>query len=249
MSVRVSRTSAVLAHGRRPAVVSRAARISRQAIYRPIYPPARSWSREGPPRWRRDRRGRQGEPDRRHPDGRRTRVPGAGGGGEPQTSSADHASPQLLQPARSLDRRRRPGFLRVTRPDELWHMEMTRVRAPGQPDVDRGSGRLSDISVGTMRRWIRQDDVDDGVKDGRTTAEQSELVHLRREKRRFEMENEILRRAAVRSGPRTPPVRLHSVRSPPMPGQAHGGSQRCGALHRCRGRRSRTCSLPYIESP
>jgi transposase InsO family protein len=30
-------------------------------------------------------------------------------------------------PVRGLDRRRRPGFFRVTRPDELWHMDMTTV--------------------------------------------------------------------------------------------------------------------------
>ena len=34
---------------------------------------------------------------------------------------------QLLQPTRSSDRRRRPGFFRVTRPNELWHMDMTKV--------------------------------------------------------------------------------------------------------------------------
>ena len=54
-----------------------------------------------------------------------------------------------------------------------------------------------DISVESVRRWMRQADIDDGIKDGLTTAEQSELVQLRREKRRLEMENEILRRAAA----------------------------------------------------
>lgn len=34
---------------------------------------------------------------------------------------------KLLQPARGGGRRRRPGFFRVTRPDELWHMDMTKV--------------------------------------------------------------------------------------------------------------------------
>jgi len=33
--------------------------------------------------------------------------------------------------------------------------------------------------------------------DGQTSAEQNELVQQRREKRRLEMENEILRRAAA----------------------------------------------------
>src|SRR5680860_1135755 len=37
-----------------------------------------------------------------------------------------------------------------------------------------------DISVESVRRWTRQADIDDGIKDGLTTAEQSELVQLRR---------------------------------------------------------------------
>ena len=53
------------------------------------------------------------------------------------------------------------------------------------------------ISVESVRRWVRQADIDDGVVDGPTSSEQSELVRLRREKRRLEMENEILRRAAA----------------------------------------------------
>ena len=38
-----------------------------------------------------------------------------------------------------------------------------------------------DISVSTLHRWMHQADVDDGVKDGLTSAEQAEIVHLRRE--------------------------------------------------------------------
>ena len=54
-----------------------------------------------------------------------------------------------------------------------------------------------DVSVESVQRWMRQAGIDDGVRDGLTTAEQSELVQLRREKRRLEMESEILRRAAA----------------------------------------------------
>ena len=54
-----------------------------------------------------------------------------------------------------------------------------------------------DVSVESVRRWMRQADIDDGVKDGLTTAEQADVVRLRRENRRLEMENEILRRAAA----------------------------------------------------
>jgi transposase len=54
-----------------------------------------------------------------------------------------------------------------------------------------------DVSVESVHRWMRQADIDDGVRDGLTTAEQQEVVRLRRENRRLEMENEILRRAAA----------------------------------------------------
>lgn len=50
------------------------------------------------------------------------------------------------------------------------------------------------ISVESVRRWIRQAEIGDGISDGITTAEQNEPVQLRREKRRLEMENETLRR-------------------------------------------------------
>jgi len=54
-----------------------------------------------------------------------------------------------------------------------------------------------DVSVESVRRWMQQADIDDGIKDGLTSAEQAEIVQLRRDKRRLEMENEILRRAAA----------------------------------------------------
>lgn len=53
------------------------------------------------------------------------------------------------------------------------------------------------ISIESVNRWVRQAEIDDGSRDGMTTSEQAALVQLRREKRRLEMENEILRRAAA----------------------------------------------------
>lgn len=44
---------------------------------------------------------------------------------------------------------------------------------------------------------MAQADIDDGVVDGVTTAEQTEITQLRRKTRRLEQENEILRRAAA----------------------------------------------------
>jgi transposase len=54
-----------------------------------------------------------------------------------------------------------------------------------------------DISVSTLHRWMHQADIDDGIKDGLTSAEQAEIVQLRRDKRRLEMEVEVLRRATA----------------------------------------------------
>lgn len=54
-----------------------------------------------------------------------------------------------------------------------------------------------DIAPESVRRWMKQADVDDGIVAGQTSSEQSELVQLRRKMRRLEMENEILRRAAA----------------------------------------------------
>jgi len=54
-----------------------------------------------------------------------------------------------------------------------------------------------DISISTLHRWMHQADIDDGIKDGLTSAEQAEIVQLRRDKRRLEMEVEVLRRATA----------------------------------------------------
>ena len=53
------------------------------------------------------------------------------------------------------------------------------------------------ISETTLRRWLKQADIDEGKSDGVTSAEQDELVQLRRRARILEQENEILRRAAA----------------------------------------------------
>jgi transposase len=53
------------------------------------------------------------------------------------------------------------------------------------------------VSIESVKRWRRQAEIDDGVVDGLTSAEQSEIVLLRRDKRRLEQEVEILRRATA----------------------------------------------------
>lgn len=54
------------------------------------------------------------------------------------------------------------------------------------------------ISESCLRNWIAQADADDQGSETRlTSAEKKELAELRRDKRRLELENEILKRAAA----------------------------------------------------
>jgi transposase len=53
------------------------------------------------------------------------------------------------------------------------------------------------IHAGTLTKWLRQADVEDGVKPGVTNAEFAELRELKRRNRLLEQENEVLRRAAA----------------------------------------------------
>jgi transposase-like protein len=54
------------------------------------------------------------------------------------------------------------------------------------------------ISESCLRNWMAQSDADDNGGAARlSTAERKELSQLRRDKRRLEMENEILKRAAA----------------------------------------------------
>jgi transposase len=50
----------------------------------------------------------------------------------------------------------------------------------------------------TVRNWVKQADVDSGVRsDGLTSEERAELSRLRRENKRLTVENEILSKAAA----------------------------------------------------
>ena len=54
------------------------------------------------------------------------------------------------------------------------------------------------ISESCLRNWVAQSDADAGVTDSRlTSADKRELAELRKEKRRLEIENETLKRAAA----------------------------------------------------
>jgi putative transposase len=125
--VRVARSRAVVAGGYRPAVVACVAGVSRQALYRRS---SRRPARAGPGRPVDD--AAIVEVAKANPtDG--TRMVAA-------LASRELGRPvnrkrvqrvmrayRLLQPSKSGDRRGRPGFFRVTCPDALWHLDMTKV--------------------------------------------------------------------------------------------------------------------------
>jgi putative transposase len=125
--MRVARSRELVEQGRPAAAVARVAGISRQAIYR---------------------RSKRPPAGQRRPLDRVDRVVLAVARGNPTDGSRMVAAlasrelgaqvnrkrvqrimreHRLLQRCRSEGRRRRPGFFRVERPDQLWHLDMTSV--------------------------------------------------------------------------------------------------------------------------
>jgi transposase len=66
---------------------------------------------------------------------------------------------------------------------------------------DRSVGQVAkdfDLTETAVREWVRQADIDAGVRsDGLTSAEREELARLRRENRRLTEDVEILLRATA----------------------------------------------------
>jgi putative transposase len=125
---RVARSRELVAEGHKPSVVARVARITRQAIYRtpkPRRPPQRR-----PPADEVERA--IVEVAKANPtDGYRMvwalvrrRLGKAVNRKRVLRVMREHG---LIQRRRRLDRRRRPGFFRVERPDQLWHLDLTAV--------------------------------------------------------------------------------------------------------------------------
>jgi putative transposase len=125
--MRVARSRELVAQGRPAALVARVAGISRQAIYRRPKRPPKGQRRPLDATDRDVLRVARANPT----DG--TRMVAA-------LASREAAGPvnrkrvqrlmrehRLLQPKRTEGRRSRPGYFQVTRPDELWHLDMTSV--------------------------------------------------------------------------------------------------------------------------
>lgn len=49
----------------------------------------------------------------------------------------------------------------------------------------------------TVRNWVKQSEIDTGLRDGLTSEERAEVSRLKREVKRLTVENEILSKAAA----------------------------------------------------
>ena len=83
---------------------------------------------------------------------------------------------------------------------------------------NQGSGLLGVGSAETVRKWVRQDQVDSGTRAGTSTQESAEVRRLKRENAELRRANGILKaacgflRSRARSGP--PADRAGSVHGP-----------------------------------
>lgn len=76
-------------------------------------------------------------------------------------------------------------------PPEFREQMVALVRAGRSPEQ---LAEEFEPSPQTIRSWVKQADLDDGVRsDGLTTEERSKLRRLRRENRRLRLEREILK--------------------------------------------------------
>jgi transposase len=72
------------------------------------------------------------------------------------------------------------------------------VALVSQPGYTAASvARDLDLTETAVREWVKQADIDDGSRDGLTSAERAELAQLRKEVRVLREERDILKRAAA----------------------------------------------------
>ena len=92
----------------------------------------------------------------------------------------------------TMERERRP---RRSFSKEFKRDAVNLVRESGRTVAE--VARDLDLTESALREWVRQADVDDGRRDGLTTAEREELVRLRKENRVLREERDILKRATA----------------------------------------------------
>jgi transposase len=74
--------------------------------------------------------------------------------------------------------------------------DVVRVARKGDASIEQLAKDFG-VSDASIYNWLKQADIDDGVRPGLTEKETAELRDLKRRNRVLEQENEILRRAAA----------------------------------------------------
>ena len=72
-------------------------------------------------------------------------------------------------------------------------VQLVRTSGKTQKEIAADLG----VSTESLRKWVRQAQIDAGEREGLTTAEREELQRLRRENRILREEREILKKAAA----------------------------------------------------
>ncbi len=75
-------------------------------------------------------------------------------------------------------------------------LETVKLVKEGPRSVGEVAGHL-DLTESAVRNWVRQFDVDAGVREGVSTGEIEELRQLRSENRQLRMERDILKKATA----------------------------------------------------
>jgi len=93
-----------------------------------------------------------------------------------------------------------------------FRQEAVRLARTGEVSIAQIARDLG-IADQTLRNWIAQTDVDEGRKEGLTSAEREELKLLRRENKVLREEREILERGRgfLREGDRSPEMGLRLI--------------------------------------